>query len=348
MTNQQDRRPHIVGWEITSYCNLKCPHCYSAASRRPRGELTTEECRRVIDSMAEIGVAMIGWTGGEPLLREDLEELTEYAGSKGIRSNITTNAVLLDRRRATRLAEVGMRAVQISLDGPTPELNRRMRGTSDDEFHRVIDAIRLCKSLNLRVHLATLLGRETLQSADDMIELGKREGVDAIRFCGFAPIGRGKRKDVKKRLEFTQDLHDLLRFIQKAQNDSSIVMTFDVSFGPVPPEYEFHKCIAGVETFYLKGNGDVYPCTALLDREFRVGNLCERPLHEIWNAPEMAAVSGFPTEEIRGSCRDCDNFSNCHGGCRGAALTQTGDIHGSTPLCLYREAKCVGQNLVRS
>jgi radical SAM protein with 4Fe4S-binding SPASM domain len=334
-----DRKPRIVGWEITNQCNLSCVHCYTAAGKRPHDELTTDDCKRVIDSMADIGVATIGWTGGEPLLRADLEELAGYAAQKGIMSNITTNAVLLDEQRAKSLLDVGMRAVQISLDGSTPERNRRIRGSSDEEFHQIINAIRLCKSLNLRVHLATLIGLETLDDVREMVALGKREGVDVIRFCGFAPVGRGKRNNIRERLQFSGVLDTLAQFIREMQNDSEIVMTFDVSFGPVPPDYVFHACMAGIETFYLKANGDVFPCTALLDQRFCVGNVREYPLEEIWNTPKMWEHSQFPKDEIKGACHSCDNFAYCHGACRGATLAHTGDLYASFPTCLYTAAK---------
>jgi radical SAM protein with 4Fe4S-binding SPASM domain len=333
-----DRKPRIVGWEITNQCNLSCPHCYSAAGKRSHNELNTEECKSVIDSMAAIGVAMIGWTGGEPLLRADLEELAGYAHTKGIMSNITTNAVLLDEDRARSLLAVQMRAVQISLDGSTAERNRRIRGSSEEEFDKIIQAIRICKSLNLRVHLATLIGLETLDDVREMVKLGKREGVDAIRFCGFTPAGRGKRDNVKERLQLANALQEIAKFIREVQNDSEIVMTFDVSFGPVPPDYEFHVCSAGMDTFYLKANGDVYPCTALFDERFRVGNVREQSLEQIWNSPAMWAHSLLPKEQIKGACHDCDNFGYCHGACRGATLNLTGDLYASFPTCLYATA----------
>ena len=77
--------PRVIGWEITAQCNLTCPHCYSAAAKRPHDEMNTDECRQVIDSLERIGAEEIGWTGGEPLLREDLEELIIYAKDKGIK-----------------------------------------------------------------------------------------------------------------------------------------------------------------------------------------------------------------------------------------------------------------------
>jgi MoaA/NifB/PqqE/SkfB family radical SAM enzyme len=143
-----ERKPRIVGWEITNQCNLSCVHCFTAAGKRPHDELTTKECKRIIDSMAAIGVATIGWTGGEPLLRGDLEELAGYAAHKGIMSNITTNAVLLDSS-GQRATMVSVCAVQINLGG-----SRLNRTAAFAKQRRTIppnhSAIRLCKSLNLR------------------------------------------------------------------------------------------------------------------------------------------------------------------------------------------------------
>jgi radical SAM protein with 4Fe4S-binding SPASM domain len=307
--------------------------------------MNTEECKIVIDAMADIGVGMIGWTGGEPLLREDLEELIAYTRTKGIKSNVTTNGVLLDLPRAEGLVAAGNRAIQISLDGSTPERNRRMRGTTEEEFYKIIEAIRICKELNCRLVLATLLGQENLEDGLEMIKLARREEADTIRFCGYTPVGRGKRADIRKRLDFSESLADLRRFAEEVVSEGDILVEFDTGFGPVPPDYRFHACVAGEETFYLRGDGDVFPCTALIHRHFRVGNLREKSLREIWNAPEMRAIASFPREEIEGPCRDCDNFASCRGACRGATFFHTGDIKASFPMCLYRvtrEAKVTG------
>lgn len=330
--------PAVIGWEITSYCNLKCPHCFSAAAVRPYNEVSTGDCKRIIESMAHIGVGMIGWTGGEPLLRDDLEELIAYARQLGIKSSITTNGVLLDEKRAISLKQAGNRVMQISLDGSTPEKSHAMRLTTDEEFHKIIEAIDICRRLDMRLFIATLIGEENLDDAADMINLAKRKGLDTIRFCGFTPVGRGKGKDIKARLDFDERLGDLLTFIENTQRDPEIMAMYDPGFGPTPPGYTFHECVAGTGTFYLKANGNVYPCTSLLHRDFVVGNINERPLEEIWNDPAMERVANIPRENIHGPCRDCDNFRRCHGACRGAAFAHTGDLYASFPVCLYQVA----------
>lgn len=331
----ETRKPIVAGWGITDRCNLTCPHCYSAAGKKSGSELSHEESRRIIDDMAMLGIQVIGRTGGEPLLRPDLEELVAYAARYGIWSSITTNGILLDKKRALSLTEAGIKSIQISLDGSTPERNYRMRRTTDDEFGRILDGIRICKRLNIKIYLATLLGFENLDDAQRMIELGKREGFACMRFCGFLPVGRGHRKTVQERLHFNKGLTDILAFIKKAIADDSFTVLFDPGCGPLPPNFEFHQCIAGMETFYIKPNGDVFPCTSLIFPQFRVGNLRDRSLAEIWNDPTMAAIAKYPTEKITGGCRDCDNLANCHGACRGAVVAYTGDVDASFPACLY-------------
>lgn len=331
-------KPEIIGWEITNQCNLTCKHCFTAAARRAYGEMTTSECRAVIDSMASIGVETIGWTGGEPLLREDLDDLIAYASQKKIRSTITTNAVLLDYNRAKSLKEAGNRAIQISIDGSTAERNRRMRGATDEQFEKILDAIRICRELKIRITLATVLGRENLDDAPNMLELAKREGVDLIRFCCYAPVGRGKRKDVRDRFEFDGSLKALYRFVQQAQAQDDVMVDWDVGFGPLPPDYTFHQCIAGKETFYLKATGDIYPCTSLTYSQFLVGNVRRTLLEELWQSAKMREASSLQTDGLEGYCRTCDNLAACRGGCRGVVLAHTGDVAASYPNCLFRIA----------
>ncbi len=339
MTEPVTRKPRLAGWEITRQCNLTCPHCFSAASKRPHNELTTAEGRDLIEVMARIGVETIGWTGGEPLLRHDLEELTACAVAKGIRCSITTNGILLCKDRAKSIKDSGCYAIQISLDGSTPERNHQIRRASHEDFHKIIAGIHFCQELEMPVYLAVLIGQENLDDAYEMVKLAKREGVKEVRFCGYTPAGRGKWDSVKERLSFTTRLGDLAEFIEIVQMDDSISYYFDPGFGPIPPTYHFHNCVAGVETFYLKSSGDVYPCTSLLYKQFLIGNVRQRSLEDIWNDPAMPAMSLAQQGIFDGPCRTCDNLDRCHGACRGAVYAHTGDINGSYPVCMYQLVK---------
>jgi radical SAM protein with 4Fe4S-binding SPASM domain len=327
----------MVGWGITERCNLSCAHCYSAAVKTAGDELSRAEALAVIDALGALGTERLGWTGGEPLLRKDVEELTEYAARRyGIQSGITTNGVLLTASRAASLKRAGIGFVQISLDGSTSDRNHGIRGASNSAFRRILEAVRITCDLGLDVHMAMLLSAATLDDAHAMLALARDLGVKSLRFCGFVPWGHGRsaqilaRHDLGARLDEVRDLVAELRDVERP------IVLFDPAFGPLPPDYGYHECIAGMQMLYLAANGDVYPCTSLLHPRFRVGNVRNESLAELWNDPAMTAMALHPRENITGPCRDCAHFGECRGACRGIAHACTGDLDASFPHCLSR------------
>jgi len=339
--NKRKEKPELAAWEITRNCNLSCPHCYTAATRRLEDELTTQECLKLIDSMKNLEVKVIGWTGGEPLLREDLEEIIFYAKSKAnIGSGITTNGILFTEKRGLSLKEAGVSFIQISFDGSTPQRNARIRKATEEDFYKVIEAIKVCKKLGMKLNLAMLLGKENLDDGPDFLRLAQTEGVSYVRFCGFIPWGRGKNPEIKKRLSFDEGTLPALKFFIKSFIDSNYPKVLpDPGFGPLPPDYSFHPCVSGVKTFYLTSTGDVYPCTSLLGKDFLVGNVRENSLENIWENNKMTFISEFPYEKVEGYCKECECFPQCRGGCRGITFAHTGDLFASFPLCLKRAKK---------
>ncbi|SYZ72589.1 Radical SAM domain protein [Candidatus Zixiibacteriota bacterium] len=326
--------PTMMGWEITRRCNLTCPHCYSAATRKALNELTTTECLEIVRTIGEMGVKMVGWTGGEPLLREDLEEIAGAARKFGMKQGVTTNGVLLDEKRGKSLMKAGVTAMQVSIDGTTAERNRPMRNASDEEFEKALEAVRVSVRLGFKTSLAMMIGQENLDDAPRFIHMAKKMKAHVVRFSGFVPHGRGKGQ--RSRLEFTTRLGELKAFVSQFTGYEKMPIAFDPGFGPLPPYYEFHQCIAGKQMFYLSCIGDVYPCTSLLSKEFVVGNVRQRPLIDIWNDPNMTKMAEIPREKIHGPCRTCRYMTVCHGACRGASYAHTGDLFASFPVCLRR------------
>lgn len=331
-------RYDFIGWGITEACNLACPHCYSSATKSRREELPTDTCLAILDWLGEVGVSTIGWTGGEPLLRKDLEQLIKHAHTFGIESGITTNGILLNRDRAASLKEAEVRSIQISVDGSTAEKNRNIRGARLKDFDLIMEGLQACREVDLRVTLAMVLGRETMDDVSSYIAMARDLGVESVRFCGFVPQGDGKKEEVQQRLAFTNRLGDLATLVEELVEIESPTIFLDAAFGPRPPAFTYHTCIAGVKTFYLSGNGDVYPCTGLLDDSFKVGNIHQRPLAEIADDPKMTEIASFDREQIHGHCRECPYFKVCRGACRGAAFAHTGDLKASFPACLFRAA----------
>lgn len=325
-----------VGWGITLRCNLSCPHCYSSAVKSSSDELSTAECCQLIDSMASLGVKNIGWTGGEPLLRKDLEELISYAHRYGITSGITTNGILLNKSRVESIKRAGIRSLQISLDGSTAAKNRNIRNARLKDFQLIMDGIRMSLEAGLPVSLAAILGRETMDDMADYVEMARVLGVRAVRLCGFVPHGAGRDEAVLRRMCFADRLGELVDLAGRLQEEESPEVLLDPAFGPLPPAYNFHRCHAGILTFYISHNGDIYPCTALISDRFKVGNVRQRPLPDIIADQKMTEVALLDRETIHGHCRACAFFRICQGACRGVTYAHTGDLYGSFPVCLHR------------
>ncbi|TFH61474.1 MAG: radical SAM protein [Candidatus Zixiibacteriota bacterium] len=334
-----DKKYSSVGWGITDRCNLSCPHCYSSAVKVSDGELNTDECRRLIDYLGQVGVGSIGWTGGEPLLRKDLEDLIAHAHNYGIKSGITTNGVPLTAKRIQSLKKAQLSSLQISLDGSTADRNYDIRRASAKEFQLVIDGIKMSLDAGLPVYLAMIICRATLDDVLDYVEMAKELGVKKIRYCGFVPHGGGKDDEINRKMGFGDRLGDLADLMEKLVVMDSPSALPDVAFGPPPPAYDFHQCKAGVDAFYIASNGDVYPCTSLIFDRFKVGNVREQSLDDILSSPKMTEIASYPRENIEGHCRECPYFRVCRGACRGAVYAHTGNLNASFPTCLYRASR---------
>jgi len=305
-------------------------------------ELSTEECRGLIDSLAKLGIKNIGWTGGEPLLREDLEDLIVYARRFGIISGITTNGILLNRGRVASLKAAGVNSLQISLDGSTPERNRHIRGARLKDFQLILDGLKMSLEAGLPVSLAMIIGRETMDDINDFVELARSLGVRLVRLCGFVPHGAATGNAVQERMSFTSRRDELAELVELLQEIDFPEIALDPAFGPLPPAYDFHRCQAGILTFYVSSNGDIYPCTALIDDRFKVGNVRHRSLLDIVGDPGMTEVASINHADIHGHCPGCQYFRVCRGACRGTVYAHTGDLYGSFPVCLYRASAGLG------
>ena len=142
----------MVVWNITRQCNLKCVHCYAhAKATHQENELSTEQGKQLIDDLAAMGVPVLLFSGGEPLMREDLPELAEYAVKKGMRAVISTNGTLITKDVARTLKKIGLSYVGISLDG-MKDINDKFRGV-DGAFDAAMEGIKNAQEAGIKVGL---------------------------------------------------------------------------------------------------------------------------------------------------------------------------------------------------
>jgi len=153
--------PFQVVWDLTYACNLKCKHCYATAGKSLSDELTTEEALELIDRLERLGVTIIAFSGGEPLVRKDVFELTRYASEKGIYTAVATNGTLITEETAKKMKESGVGYVQISLDGvkETHEAFRGIKGC----FDRTVEGIKNAVKAGLFVNVSMTLRTSTIK-----------------------------------------------------------------------------------------------------------------------------------------------------------------------------------------
>lgn len=181
----------IVVFNCTPKCNLRCIHCYSnsdAACSAP--ELSTEHAKRFIDRIADFGCPVLLFSGGEPLLREDLFELMAYAGERGLRTVLSTNGTRITGSVAGRLAELGLSYAGISLDGPQA-IHDRFRKV-DGAFAATLDGIANCRQAGIRTGLRFTMTRDNIDHVKTVFDIAAASDVRRICFYHLIRTGRAE------------------------------------------------------------------------------------------------------------------------------------------------------------
>ncbi|MCD4785828.1 MAG: radical SAM protein [Candidatus Eremiobacteraeota bacterium] len=334
--------PCAVIWEITKQCNFNCAHCVvCATAKRPDDEMTTEMAKRFTEKFADIGGRQIFFSGGEPLLRDDLEEIMNHAGNFGFHSfSIASNGSVLNEKRLKTLIKAGVNNMQFSLDGATPEENASIRGAGIGAFEKILRAIRLTRDAGISVTVGTFFNPRNIDSIPDMVELCRREKVPMLRFSGFIPLGRGRCQEVIDGMKFSwEQIERFLKFICSYDPyQTGVQIGFDHAFGPF---MERNVCTAGKQIFYLSSNGDIYPCPSFLHPDFKCGNAFENSLEDLKDILESKKMKSCQVraDEITGECAQCEDLQWCKGGCRGVAYAYKEDIRASFPNCLRKYLK---------
>lgn len=243
-------RPYVPGapfqvvWNITRACNLRCKHCYENAGMRDRFELSTEEALRGIDILADAGVLILAFSGGEPTVRPDLPILIRHAAERGMYVAIATNAIALSSMKRLRmLKEAGLGFVQISLDGVDPETHDLFRGVKGS-FEKTVQGIKNCVVEDLFVEIATTATHYNYEEIPQIVDFVERLGINWFMLYNFIPTGRGA--SIIEADLTPEEREDLLRMLWWKMKTMKIeVLSTAPQFARVAQEVEGEaaKCI---------------------------------------------------------------------------------------------------------
>ncbi|MGD8368090.1 MAG: 12,18-didecarboxysiroheme deacetylase [Desulfobacterales bacterium] len=349
----KDKRPVVV-WNVTRRCNLKCVHCYAhATDESTTDELSTEEGRVLIDDLADFGVPVILFSGGEPLVRKDLPDLAAYAVSKGMRAVISTNGTLITPGMAKTLKEIGLSYVGISLDGMR-EVNDRFRGVKG-AFAKAMEGIENCKAAGIKVGLRFTISKANVGEIPGIFDLLEEKEIPRVCFYHLVYAGRGSslvdedlsheetRKAVDLIIDRTRDLHDrgITKEVLTVDNhaDGPYVYLRLLKEDPERAKevYELLQMNEGNNTGRgigcISWNGDVHPDQFW--RHYSFGNIRQRPFSEIWTDTSDPLMAGLKDKKqyVKGRCADCQWLDVCAGNFRVRAEAITGDPWAPDPAC---------------
>ncbi|GAB7388151.1 TIGR04053 family radical SAM/SPASM domain-containing protein [Bacillaceae bacterium] len=358
-----NENPFIVIWEVTRACALKCLHCRAEAQyRRDPRELTFAEGKNLLDQVFDMDNPLLVFTGGDPLMREDLYDLAEYAIKKGMHVSMTPSATPRVTKEAIRRAkEVGLSRWAFSIDGPTAELHDRFRGTKGS-FALTMRAIEYLHEMEIPVQINTTVSR---YNVNDLEQLAKQvEKLGAVLWSVFflVPTGRGKIDDIISPVQHELVLHWLYELSKTSPYDVKataaphyrrvvIQRRQQEERGKTKGSGQSRSAASQVKGITRSGDGlgrapkgvndgngflfishigEVNPSGFL---PLNCGNVREKPLAEIYrNHPVFKELRN--PDLYKGKCGVCE-FRHVCGGSRARAYAVTGDYLESEPYCAY-------------
>jgi Fe-coproporphyrin III synthase len=353
------QRP-IVVWNCTRKCNLHCVHCYgSAGDKDPAEILTTEQAKSFIHDLADFGVPVILFSGGEPLLRQDIFELAHFAGELGLRTALSTNGTLITEAEAKKIKNAGFAEVGISLDGIGAK-NDRFRGKKG-AYEAALRGIRNSISLGLRVSLRLTITVSNYMEIPAVFDLMEQEGVERVCFYHLAYVGRAGGL-VKEDLSHSQTravvnliCDRTLDFYRRGL--SKEVLTVDNHADGVylylrlkkedPARAE--KALAllranggnnsGIRIGAVDELGNVH--ADQFWRHYSFGNVRHRKFGDIWSDTSDSLMRGLKDRNglLKGRCARCRHLELCNGNLRVRAEAVFGDVWAEDPACYLTDAE---------
>jgi len=357
-----NENPFIVIWELTRACELKCLHCRAEAQyhRHPL-ELSFDEGKKLIDDIHSMNNPMLVFTGGDPLMREDVFDIAKYAIDKGVRVSMTPSATPNVTKEAMETAkEVGLSRWAFSLDGHNAEIHDHFRGTTGS-FDLTMNAISYLHELDMPLQINTVISRYNYDYLEEMAEM--IEKLDCVLWSVFflVPTGRGQEKDMispvehEKVFQWLYDLSKRVPFDIKttaAQHHRRVVIQNKMrekisasegsdiryedalksgSTGQIDGLGRAPKGVNDGNGFvFISHTGDVFPSGLL---PVKAGNVRETPLPTIYRESDIFKSLRNP-DLYKGKCGVCE-FKHVCGGSRSRAFAMTGDYLESEPYCVY-------------
>jgi len=350
----------VVIWNLIRRCNLTCKHCYATSADRDfSGELDHREVLEVMDDLKRFGVPVLILSGGEPLMRPDIFELSTHAKDMGFYVGLSSNGTLINEDNIDAIAAVGYDYVGVSLDGLRDTHDRFRRKTGS--FDAALRGIRLCREAGIKVGLRFTLTQDNAGDLPGLLQLMDEEDVDKFYLSHLNYAGRGNRNraaDVQHRMtraamellfetcwhkiqagkpvEYVTGNNDadgpyLLQWVKRRLPDSAPLLEQRLR--------RWGGNASGVNIANIDNLGNVHPDTMWWD--YTLGNVRERPFSAIWQDTSDPLMAGLKQKHrpLEGRCAQCRHLDVCGGNSRTRAWQLTGNPWAEDPGCYLSDAE---------
>ncbi|MCX7794273.1 MAG: radical SAM protein [Thermodesulfovibrionales bacterium] len=334
----------FIQWHLTERCNLRCRHCYQTGNGK--GEMTFKQIEKATE---EISDTLISWqetygikispsvniTGGEPFLRRDLYHIAYLMSRHGFDIYILTNGTLIDRDAAHNLYNLGVKGVQVSIEGPE-HIHDFIRGKGS--FFKSMDGIKNLLEAGLEVTLNVTLSSVNAEHISNLIRLASQMGIQRLGFSRLVASGRGR--GMADKVLGSEDLRRIYKDILFSKIDNLKIVTGDplalqlnksvsVDEGDIP----LGGCAAGISGITILPDGTMTPCRRLL---IPIGNIKKDSFRNVW-ATSRVLGSLRDRTKYKGKCRSCKRWASCRG-CR--AIAYANSENGGKSSFLAEDTQC--------
>ncbi|MGE4343278.1 MAG: GeoRSP system radical SAM/SPASM protein [Geoalkalibacter sp.] len=321
--------PLTLNWSLSFRCNFVCAHCYSRNDLCE--ELSTADNRRIVDVLAEKQIPFVNFGGGEPLLREDLFEITRYATDRGLRVSMNSNGWHINEETAAKISRAGFVSVGISIDSHEPTGHDDFR-CQPGSFDRAVRALDLLRAAGVKPTMSSVISRINFEHFRDLIELARAYGVSQLFLHNFKCSGKGfeNREDLDLSPAQWREFYQQALVVKNQTKD--IALSFDDPVIASLPQYQGKPLVKGSScgklSLHLRPDGNLTPCGFI---PLVLGNILRDDFDAVWHGSPI--LQKMRNKQAKGKCQGCDAFADCLGGCTARALAVTGDLEEADPHC---------------
>lgn len=318
--------------ELTYRCPLQCPYCSNPVEiAKYDNELSTDDWFRVMQQARKMGAAQLGFSGGEPLVRQDLEELIAEARRLGYYTNLITSGVGMDEDRVKAFKEAGLDHIQISFQASNEELNNFLGGTKS--FQHKYEMARVVKKYDYPMVLNIVLHRKNIDQIRDILDMTVELNADYVelastQYYGWSRVNVDQLLPTREQLERAEVV--AREYQEKMEGKSKIIYVIPDYFENRPK-----KCMNGWGNIFLTiaPDGSALPCHAAAQLPgLDFPNVRDHSIDWIWNdSPDFNKFRGM--DWMKEPCRSCPEKEKDLGGCRCQAYMLTGDALNADPVC---------------